>query len=505
MSGLTIGLDSGLTVTKAVLFDEAGRPLATATRRLPQSSPHPRWVERDVDGMWEASAAALREVLDTAGVRGSDIAGIGVTAHGDGLYLLDAQGRPTRPGIVSLDSRAHGVVDRWDADGRTKRNLELAGQPFFPAAPQPILAWLLEHEPEVVERTRWLLSCKDVIKQRLTGEVSTDPTEASAGWCDVHTQEYSAEVLALLGFADHADKLPPVVPCTEAAGQVTAAAAGATGLAEGTPVVAGLHDVDASAIGSGAHESGQLTMIAGTFSINEVIADQPVPGDDWFARNFVDRGRWMHMAISPASATNLEWFVQKLCPTDVRVAEEAGNDPFAFVEDEVAASGDTGGVVFLPFLYGSPHGAEPSGTFLGLRGWHDRGHLLRAVLEGVVFNHRTHVDALRATFPVTEARLTGGATRSRRWAQLFADATGLDVVLTDSTEAGALGTAMCAMVGAGVHDSLASAIAATVHDTDRLTPDDGDERARLDSAYEHYRRVIDALDGAWEPRADPTA
>ena len=506
MSTLTIGLDSGLTVTKAVLFDETGRPLASASRRLPQSSPHPRWVERDVDGMWEASAAALRELLDTAGVRGSDIAGIGVTAHGDGLYLLDAQGRPTRPGIVSLDSRAHQVVERWDADGRTKRNLELAGQPFFPAGPQPILAWLVEHEPEVVERTRWLLPCKDVIKQRLTGEVSTDPTEASAGWCDVHTQEYSDDVLALLDLAGHREKLPPVVPCTEVAGQVTAAAAAATGLAEGTPVVAGLHDVDASAIGTGAHRSGQLTMIAGTYSINEVIADDPVPGEDWFARSFLDKGRWMHMAISPASATNLEWFVQKLCAADVREAEAADADPFAFIEAEVDAAGrDAGGIVFLPFLYGSPHGAEPSGTFLGLRGWHDRGHLLRAVMEGVVFNHRTPVDALRTAFAVTEARLTGGATNSRRWAQMFADATGLEVVLTDSAEAGALGTAMCAMVGTGLHDSVESAIRATVHDTDRLVPDDGEEREHLESGYEHYRRVVDALEGAWEPRGPAPA
>jgi L-xylulokinase len=501
VSNLTIGLDSGLTVTKAVLFDERGRPRASASRRLPQSSPHPRWVERDVDGMWDASAAALRELLATAGVQGSEIAGIGVTAHGDGLYLIDAQGRPTRPGIVSLDSRAHQIVERWDAEGRTKRNLELAGQPFFPAAPEPILAWLLENEPEVVERTRWLLPCKDVIKQRLTGEVSTDPTEASAGWCDVHTQEYSDDVLALLGFSAHKDKLPPVVPCTEAAGRITAGAAEATGLAEGTPVVAGLHDVDASAIGTGAYRSGQLTMIAGTYSINEVIADQPVPGDEWFARSFIDRGQWMHMAISPASATNLEWFVQKLCAADVREAEAARTDPFAFIEAEVAAaSRDAGGVVFLPFLYGSPHGSAPSGTFLGLRGWHDRGHLLRAVMEGVVFNHRTHVDALLTSFPVTEARLTGGATNSRRWAQMFADATGLEVVLTDSKEAGALGTAMCAMVGAGLYDSVESAIQATVHDTDRLMPDDGEERERLDTGYEHYRRVIDALEGAWDPR-----
>lgn len=157
MSTLTIGLDCGLTVTKAVVFSEDGRPLASASTRLPQSSPRARWVERDVEEMWEASAQALRSALEQAGVEGSDVAGVGVTAHGDGLYLVDESGAPTRPGIISLDSRAHNVVERWDAEGRTERSLELAGQPFFPAAPAPILAWLLEHEPGSVERARWIL------------------------------------------------------------------------------------------------------------------------------------------------------------------------------------------------------------------------------------------------------------------------------------------------------------------------------------------------------------
>jgi L-xylulokinase len=498
MSPLTLGLDCGLTVTKAVLFDEQGRPQASASTRLPQDSPNPRWVERDVDGMWKASAEAIRSVIEQAGVDASEIAGIGVTAHGDGLYLVDEQGAPTRPGIISLDSRAHTVVERWEQDGRLERALELAGQVPFPAAPPPILSWLLENEPETVERARWMLPCKDVIKQRLTGEVSTDPTEASAGFADVHRQEYSSEVLALYDLGDQERLLPPVVPSTEVMGKVTESAAAETGLKAGTPVVAGLHDVDASAIGVGSYEPGQLTIIAGTYSINEVIADRPVADERWLARTFVTPQQWMHMAVSPASATNLEWFVQRLCPAEVKAAEESGDDPFGFVEREIDEAGEAEGVLFLPFLYGSPFGAAPSGTFLGLRGWHERGHLLRAVLEGVVFNHRTHIDALRESFAISEGRLTGGAVNSRRWAQMFADALDLEVVLTDSGEAGALGVAMCAAVGTGIHDSLEAAIGACVRETDRLVPEAG-ERERMDRGYAHHRAVVDALEGAWEP------
>lgn len=498
MGGLVLGLDCGLTVTKAVVFDEAGRVRSSASARVAQDSPRARWVERDVDAMWQASAGAIRSALEEADVDSRDVQGVGVTAHGDGLYLLDADGRPTRPGILSLDSRAHEIIARWEAEGRSKRILDVTGQVAAPLSPAPLLAWAAEHEPEVVERTRWALACKDVLKLRLTGEVSADPTEASTSFCDVHTQAYSHEALEVYGLEDYASMLAPVVGCTETVGTVTAEAAGLTGLIEGTPVVSGLHDVDASAIGMGCVEPGQLAMVAGTASINEVIADRPVTDSRWFARNFVRPGQWMHMSLSLASAGNLEWFVQRLCRSEYDAATSCGEDPFAFVEREVSAvAHEPGEVLFLPFLYGSPHGAAASGTFLGLRGWHDRGHLLRAVLEGVVFNHRTHVDALRDAFEISEGRLTGGATRSGRWVQMFADTLGIAVSLTDTEESGALGAAMCAAVGAGVHDSLETATAASVRVTERLEPD-AEAHERLDEKYGRYRKVIDALEEAWE-------
>lgn len=499
MAGLVLGLDCGLTVTKAVLFDETGRPRSSAGERVPQESPRPRWVERDVEALWKASAGAIRSALEQAGADPQDVIGVGVTAHGDGLYLLDEEGSPTRPGILSLDSRAHEITERWEAEGRSERILEVTGQVAAPLSPAPLLAWMAEHEPEALGRSRWALACKDVIKQRLTGEVSTDPTEASTSFCDIRAQTYTEEALAVYGLEGYADMLAPVVGCPETAGTVTEDAAELTGLVPGTPVVSGLHDVDASAIGMGCLEPGQLAMVAGTASINEVIADRPVTDPRWFARNFVRPGQWMHMSLSLASAGNLEWFVQRLCHADYEAAAARDEDPFAFVEREVAAvEDDPDDVLFLPFLYGSPHGAAASGTFLGMRGWHERGHLLRAVLEGVVFNHRTHVDALRDAFEIREGRLTGGAARSRRWAQIFADVLNLTVLLTDAEESGALGAAMCAAVGTGMHGSLEEAAAASIRVTERLEPD-VDSHERLNAKYAHYHEVIGALEGAWEP------
>lgn len=486
-----------MTVTKAVLFDETGIPSATVSARVPQKTPHPRWVERDVDALWEASAGAIRSVLEQADADPQDVSGVGVTAHGDGLYLLDAHGRPTREGILSLDTRAYGIVDRWESEGRFERMLKVTGQVPGPLSPATLLTWVAENEPEVFERTKWALSCKDVVKLRLTGEVSADPTEASTSFCNVQTQTYDDEALAVYDLEDRADLLAPVVGCAEVAGRVSREAAGMTGLAPGTPVVSGLHDVDASAIGMGCLRPGQLAMVAGTASINEVIAERPVTDARWFSRNFVHPGQWMHMSLSLASAGNLEWFVQKLCHAEYEAAAERGADPFAFVDHEVAAVEEPNDVLFLPFLYGSPHGAAASGTFLGMRGWHGRGHLLKAVFEGVVFNHRTHVDALRDAFEIGEARLTGGAANSGLWSQMFADALDLPVLLTDTDECGALGAAMCAAVGVGVHDSLEQAADACVRITERLEPRP-ESHERLEAKYAHYRQVVDALEGAWE-------
>ncbi len=498
MSGLVLGLDCGLTVTKAVVFDEEGRPRSSAGTRVAQETPRSRWVERDVDALWKASAEAIRAALEKADVDPREIIGIGVTGHGDGLYLLDEGGRPTRRGILSLDSRAHEVTERWESEGRFDRMLEVTGQVPGPLSPAALLAWVVENEPEVIERTRWALSCKDVIKMRLTGEVSADPTEASTSFCDVNTQAYSTKAMALYGLEEYENFLAPVVGCEEVAGLVSDEAAEITGLAAGTPVVSGLHDVDASAIGIGCLEPGQLAMVAGTASINEVISARPVTDPRWFARNFVRPGQWMHMSLSLASAGNLEWFVQRLCRADYDSAATCGEDPFAFIEREVAEVADeTSEVLFLPFLYGSPHGAAASGAFLGMRGWHDRGHMLRAILEGVVFNHRTHVDALRDAFEIGEGRLTGGAVRSRRWAQMFADVLGLDVLLTDAGESGALGTAMCAAVAAGMHDSFEEAAAASVRVTGRLEPNPA-SRESLEAKYAHYRRAIHALGDVWD-------
>jgi L-xylulokinase len=498
VSELLLGLDAGLTVTKAVVFRPDGTPLGTGQVGSQQRSPHEGWVEKDLDDLWVGAGQAIASALEAAGVAGGDIAAVGPTGHGDGLLLLDAEQRPVRPAILSLDGRAGAVQARLHRDGVAARALELVGEAPFAVEPPVLLVWIKEHEPDVYRRIGHVLFCKDWLKFRLTGRLTTDPTDASAGFTDVHSQGYAPGALALFGLDELAGTLPEIVRSYEVAGEVTAEAAAATGLVAGTPVVSGLHDCDASAAGCGAVRPGQLTMIAGTFSINETISDGPVSDERLLCRNWVEPGQWMTMANSAASATNLEWFVNRLAPLEAERAAAASSSPFAFAGDEVAATlGDPSRVVYLPFLYGSPRHPDATGAFVGLKGWHTRGHLLRAVFEGVAFNHRTHVDALRDHFEVRELRLTGGGSRSAVWAQVFADVLGQPVSVTSSAEAGALGAALCAAVAAGLHPSVADGADRAVRVARTFDPDPR-RQAELAEVYGRYLALVDALAPEWE-------
>ncbi|TMR96891.1 FGGY-family carbohydrate kinase [Nonomuraea basaltis] len=496
MGRYLLGVDAGSTVTKAVLFDATGRELGQAARRVPHSYPLPHHVERDQDELWEVTCSVIREVVATTGIRPAEVAGVAVTSHGDGIYLVDERGRPTRPGILSLDTRAADLVADWQRTGRSAAVLPLSGQKPWPGSPVSVLAWLLRNEPDVMDRTAYALPGKDVIKQRLTGVFSTDPTESSLSFTNVHSQEYDRETLRVFGVERLYRLLPEVIRSDEVAGEVTGAAAERCGLAPGTPVASGAHDVDCGAIGMGTVLPGQLAIIAGTFSINEVISDAARVDERWNARAFVVPGQWMNMALSPSSAANLEWFATRLAATDMRAGSAAGR-PFGFVEEDLGAvESSPSDLVYLPFLYGSPYPVDASAAFVGLRGWHERGHLLRAVMEGVVFNHRHHVDALRDGFDVTDIRLTGGAANSVRWVRMFADTLAAPVGVSTVREAGALGSAMLAGIAAGVYADLPEAAAAVGTAPVVCEPTPGGV-ARQEENYRRYQRVVERMTAVW--------
>lgn len=486
-----LGVDNGLTVSKAVLFDAVGNAVATARRRVPQSMPAARFVERAMDVLWRETALAICEVLTVSGISAADVAAVAATAHGDGLYLVDAQARPLRPGILSLDSRGAEIVDRWNADGTSDLALAHTGQLPHASAPSALLAWVREHEPEVFERIGTVLAAKDWLRYCLTGTLGTDLTEASTSFTDVHTQAHADGILELFGLEALSSTLPDVGLPSDVVGHVTTAAAEQTGLVDGTPVVAGLHDVTASALGIGGYAKRSVAIVAGTYSINETVTDSPKTNPAWFCRNGIALGEWNNMAISPASAANYDWFLDTLMASERDTAGDAIHTQVARDVAQVERSS----VLFHPYLFGSPHGATASASFLGIRGWHGRPEMLRAVIEGIAFNHRVHVDALRDAFEIEGARLTGGISRNPVFCQIFADALGLPVVVTDTDEAAAWGAALCAGAGVGLFDNPRQEPRELVLTTYRPEP----ARTRdMDDLFALHRQVGDAMAPIWE-------
>lgn len=492
-----LGIDNGLTVTKAVIFDIDGTQLSVARRRVAQSMPQARWVERDMDELWQATAEAIKEAVALSGRQATDIKAVAATAHGDGLYLLDKDQRPLRPGILSLDSRAGTVIDKWSKASVFRDALALTGQQPHVSAPSALLAWMQENEAELFSHIAHIIGCKDWLRFCLTGTIGTDRTEASTSFTDAKSQDYTPEALKIFGLEGLFDALAPVSHSAEIVGHVTADAAALTGLAKGTPVACGLHDVTASALGIGGHKEGVVAIVAGTYSINETVSTKPHIDPRWFCRNAIMPGRWNNMAISPASTANYDWFLDTFCRKDQDEAAATGGSVHEMLSHEIdAALEKPSTILFHPYLFGSPYGTDVSGSFVGLHGWHDRGDMLKAVLEGITFNHRTHIDALRDGFAIKEARLTGGASRNPAFAQMFADVLNMPVTITATEEAAAFGAALCAGAAVGLFTS-------PHHDPRALTSldhtyhPDPVRSAEFSQRFALYGRIAETLKSQW--------
>lgn len=495
---LLLGIDAGNTVIKAVLFDRAGNQVATSRRDGASFSPAPGFVERDMQEMWANAKAVIRECLDRAGATPDRVVAVGCAGHGNGLYLLDKGGTPLLA-IQSIDSRAAAVADELNANGNGARLHSICLQAPWPSQTLTLLAWVKRNAPDVYARTGTAFLCKDFVTYRLTGRRVSDVSDLTgAGMLRMPECTYDADLLAGYGLEDAMPMMPEFAGPTDVVGHVTAQAAAATGLREGTPVVGGLFDVVASALGSGAVAEGQASVIAGTWSINQVIAREVIADPRVFMTSVFGDGRVMAIESSATSAANLEWYVRELIE---RGGHHEG-DPFAAANDRVASVAPSADDPFFhPYLYGSRLGAYMRGGFNGIAGWHTEGHLLRALFEGVAFEHRRHVDVLRsAGIRFDSAILSGGGARSAVWPQMFADILGIPISTAVCAETGALGAAIVAGVGAGVFPDLEAGVAAMTQQRAAFLPEPGmmDHYARR---YRTFGELTVALTPFWREMA----
>ena len=482
-----LGLDCGTSVIKAAAFDATGKEIAVSQATLDGVSPQPGWMEYRAEDLWKAAAGAIRAL----GVPASEIAAIGPTGAGNGVLLLDAQDQPVRNGIFALDNRTAGMMAADQAAGLLDRMRQINGYSTWTGLTLYLLKWLRQHEPAAIERAAKVFIIKDYVKYRLTGRYVGDASEQSKlGLVDAAQGRCTRELLALYGLESLLEKMPPLQDSTAVIGTITCAAAAATGLREGTPVVNGLADIDASALGSGVTRAGQLSIVAGTWSINQLFLDRPVIDARLFGLSrYAVPGVWEQLEASASSTANLSWFMKHCCPESnyQQINELVASVPPATTE-----------VFFHPYLFGSNTKPNARAGFYGLAGWQSRADLLAALFEGVVFSHNNHIEKLRSLGqPMTEARVSGGATNSPLWSQMFADVLGVPVVVPAGQEIGALGAAMCAAVGAGWQKDLPAAAAQMVHVARTHQPNEALHQ-KYAVRYERYKRVTELMGPVWD-------
>lgn len=495
---LMLGIDLGTSGTKTVLFDEWGTALASHTVEYPMYQPQNGWAEQDPHDWWRAVQETIHAVLNKSWVKPEDIKGIGLSGQMHGLVMLDDQGHVQRNAILWCDGRTQKQCDEITGKvGRTEllRLSANLAQPGFTAGK---ILWVRENEPKIYERCRHILLPKDYIRYKLTGEFATEVSDASGmNLLDVPKRVWSGKILSALDIDPCL--LGQVYESCEETGTVIYPAAEATGLAPGTPVMGGAGDNAAAAIGTGVVETGKAFTTLGTSGVIFAHTDDVTIDPKGRVHTFCSAvpGKWTVMSCTLAAGLSLQWFRNQFCATERELAEEQDRDVYELMTDSAARSPiGANRLIYLPYLMGerSPLlDSDARGAFIGLSAIHDKGDMIRAVMEGVSYSQRQCLDVFQEMgVDVSDMAVCGGGGRNHFWRQMLADVYGCPVKTIASTEGPALGAAILAGVGAGVYASVPEGCHAAVRvgGTQRPVPE---QSTAYEPYYQLYRGLYPAL------------
>src|SRR5215217_4867375 len=446
-----IGLDVGTTAVKAIAVGDDGTVLARCEVSYPLSTPRPGWAEQDPEHWWRATEQALERL----GV--DEPAAIGLSGQMHGLVALDAADRPIRPAILWNDGRTAAECAEIERRVGLSNLIARSGNRALTGFTAPKLLWLRAHEPESYERIARVMLPKDYVRLKLCGEHAIDMADASGTLLlDVARRRWSEQVLDALEL--DAGWLPRLLESPEVSGET----------ADGVPVAAGAGDQAAGALGVGVDRPGPLSIALGTSGV--VFAALPRFAADERARVHAFchavPGAWHAMGVMLSAGGSLRWLRDAAAPGtgfDELIAEAEPSSPGAE------------GLTFLPYLAGerTPH-ADPAarGSFTGLTLRHERGALVRAVLEGVAYGLRDSLDLLRELGVQAEsARVSGGGARSDLWLRILASVLELPLERPAVEEGAAYGAALLGGVAGGVWADVQAAVAACVRVRGEVEPD----------------------------------
>lgn len=497
-----MGIDLGTTGLKAVLFDLDGKPLGRGSAKNKYLAGPPGWAEQDPEMWWQGCCEAIEVALAESRVNAADIAGVGTCGFHHCPVFLNAAGEPTRPAIVTHDSRLGESLEALRQRGMLEEVVKISGSQVMTGHFPPIYHYVLRNDRQALEKTRWIVLAKDYIRYKLTGKIGTDICDATGtNLIAMPEEDWSDSLCELLQVPR--EKLPDIGNSSQVFGEVTKEAARGSGLKAGTPVVYGGGDSHCALLGLGVIGSGEAGLLLGTNSTLRASFRGFVrqPEHSVWTQQHVVPGRYTVSASSMAGSSVLSWF------KDIVFGEYPARDEAELYREleSLAASVRPGcdGLLFHPYLYGerSPfYNPWARGSFLAITHWHGKGHFVRSVMEGIAFSIGNCFDSIKAVARDRSENIetirTGesGGSRLQIWRQIITDVLGLSLEVVSVEEPGCLGAALLAGVGVGAYKDIQSAVSQTARIGSSTSPD-----PRNSTLYKERRKVFNETYRVLEP------
>jgi len=480
-----MGVDVGTGGTRALLVDDKGEVRFGVTAPHEEMTMHqPMWAEQRPENWWDAAKIAIKGVLTEAGIDGSQVKGIGLSGQMHGLVILDKDNSVIRPSLIWCDQRSQPQVDAINRTVGKENVLAWTANPVLTGFTLPKLLWVRDNEPAQFERVRHMLLPKDYLRFCLTGEYASEVSDSSGtALFDVVQRKWSMPLVEKLGL--DAAILPKVYESQEVTGKITAAAAKATGLSEGTPVIGGGGDQAASAVGNGIVESGIASCTVGTSGVVFAHQDHTAYDPQGRVHTFCHAvpGKWHVMGVTQGAGLSLQWFRNRLAP---------GVEYDALTQEAAHSPTGAQGLFWMPYLMGerTPHlDAKARGGWIGLTAKHERADMIRAILEGVSYSQMDCLSIIEGMgTTINSVRLSGGGAKSAFWRQMFADIFNKKIATLASQEGSAYGAGLLAMVGTGAFSTVQEACRASIKETATVLPE-----AAAASEYAKGYKIYGAL------------
>ncbi|TPN15051.1 carbohydrate kinase [Mesorhizobium sp. B2-1-3] len=516
MRDLLIGIDAGTSVIKSIAFDTKGRQIAAAATPNHYETLPGGGAEQDLACTWADAAATLRQLADKVPDLASRTIAIAVTGQGDGTWLIDGKGEPVAKGWLWLDARAAGVVEEIRARPEDRLRFEKTGSGLAACQQGSQFVFMKRNMPEMLDKAATAFHCKDWLYFKLTGERATDPSEGTFTFGDFRTRDYSDDVLDVLGVADLRHLLPPVTDGTRHSAGLSQAAAAATGMLAGTPIVLGYVDVVCTALGAGLldRERKPGCTIIGSTGMHMRLAETP---DDvqlneaatGYTMAMPAPGVFAQMQSNMAATLNIDWVLGLASGILASQGITRSNGEMIALVDAWIAASQPASLLYQPYVSeagerGPFVDANARAGFVGISSRHGYADLVRAVFEGLAFAAR---DCYAAMGPLPrEIRLTGGAARSPALRKILGAAVGADIRTSQREEAGAAGAAMIAAVCVGLYKSMDECVAEWVTPLlGEAEPSDRDLAAIYDRMTPSYVLAHQALRPVWRAMASVQA